>query len=98
TPIPLAMALTHDAKRQRQLLWMIAGTLMAATIFVSGSRGGMTAFAVQIVFLAVLFVTRRSRRTAWSLFAICLAIGTFVLWIDSGRVLKQLGSMWDPLT
>jgi O-antigen ligase len=98
TPIPLTMALTYDAKRHRQLLWMVAGILMAATIFVSGSRGGMTAFAVQMVFLAVLFVTRRSRRTAWTLLAICLAIGTFVFWIDSARVLKQLGSMWDPLT
>ena len=98
TPIPLAMALTHDAKRHRQLLWMVAGILMAATIFVCGSRGGMTAFAVEIVFLAGLFVTRRSRRTAWTLFAICLAIGVFVFWIDSGGVLKRLGSMWDPLT
>src|SRR3984893_4219434 len=98
TPIPLAMALTDDAKRHRQLLWMAAGTLMAATIFICGSRGGMTAFAVQIMFLAGLFVTRRSRRTAWTLFAICLAIATFVFWIDSGRVLKQLGSMWDPLS
>jgi O-antigen ligase len=71
---------------------------MAATIFVCGSRGGMTAFAVQIMFLAGLFVTRRNKRTAWTLFAICLAIATFVFWIDSGRVLKQLGSMWDPLT
>jgi O-antigen ligase len=98
TPIPLAMALTHDAKRHRQLLWMVAGILMAATIFVCGSRGGMTAFAVQIVFLAVLFVTRQSRRTTWTLFAICLAIATFVAWIDSDRVMKRMGSMWDPLT
>ena len=42
--------------------------------------------------------SRRSRRTAWTLFAICLAIGALVFWIDSGRVLKQLGSLWDPLT
>jgi O-antigen ligase len=95
TPIPLAMALTDDAKRHRQLLWMVAGTLMAATIFICGSRGGMIAFAVQIMFFAGLFVTRRSSRTAWTLLAICLAIGTFVFWMDSGRVLKQLGSMWD---
>src|ERR1700730_19080225 len=62
TPIPLAMALTDDAKRHRQLLWMAAGTLMAATIFICGSRGGMIAFAVQIVFLAAMFVSRRNRR------------------------------------
>jgi O-antigen ligase len=97
TPIPLAMALKDDAKRHSQLLWMVAGILMAATIFVCGSRGGMTAFAVQIVFLAGLFITRRSPRTAWGLFVICLAIGALAFWIDSGRVLKQLGGMLDPL-
>jgi O-antigen ligase len=98
TPIPLALALTDGARLHQQLFWIVAGILMAATIFVCGSRGGMIAFAVQLVFLAGLFITRRSRRTAWTLFAICLAIGAFVFWIDNGRVLQQLDSLWDPLT
>ena len=92
TPIPLAMALTEGAKRHRQLLWMVVGILMGATIFVCGSRGGMIAFAVEMVFLAGLFIARRSPRTAWALCAICLVIGAFVFWIDDGRVLKQLDS------
>src|SRR6267143_494694 len=92
TPIALATALTDNARRYRQVLWMVAGILMAATIFVCGSRGGMIAFGVQMVFLAGLFVTRRSRRTAWTLFATCLVIGVFVSWIDDGRVMKRLDS------
>jgi O-antigen ligase len=98
TPLPLAMALTDDAGRHRQLLWMVTGILMAATIFVCGSRGGMIAFAVQMVFLAGLFVSRRNRRTAWTVFATCLGIGAFVFWVDNGRVLRQLDSLRDPLT
>lgn len=98
TPLPLAMALTDDAGRHRQLLCIVTGILMAATIFVSGSRGGMIAFAVQMVFLAGLFVIRRNRRPAWAVFAACLVIGAFVFWIDNGKVLRQLDSLRDPLT
>src|SRR6266480_534406 len=97
-PIPLAMALTDRARRHQQMLWIIAGILMGATIFVCDSRGGMIAFAVEMVFLAGLFIARRSPRTAWALCAICLVIGAFVFWIDDGKVLKQLDSLRDPLT
>ena len=98
TPIPLAMALADGARRHQQLLWMVASILMGATIFVCGSRGGMIAFAVEMVLLTGLFVTRRSPRTAWALCAMCLVIGAFVFWIDDGRVLEQLDSLRDPLT
>jgi O-antigen ligase len=96
TPIPFAMALTHGVRQHQQMLWTIGGMVMAATIFLSGSRGGMAAFAVQIVFFAGLLVSRRSWRTAWPLFAICLAIGAFVFYMDDGRVSKQIDSLRDP--
>src|SRR5205807_1441514 len=76
----------------------VPGILMAATIFVCGSRGGMIAFAVQMVVLAGFFVARNSRRRAWALIAICLLIGVFVLWIDNGTLLKRLDRLRDPLT
>src|ERR1700676_2001553 len=98
TPIPLAMALTDGTKRHQQLLWMVAGMLMAATIFISGSRGGMLAFSVQMMFLAGFFIVRRSRRAAWTLFALCLLTGSLALWIDDGRMLKRIDSLREPLT
>ena len=98
TPIPLAMALTDGTKRPQQLIWMVAGILMAATIFICGSRGGMIAFAVQMMFLAGFFVAGRSRRTAWTLFALCLLTGSLALWIDDGRMLKRIDNLGEPLT
>jgi O-antigen ligase len=98
TPIPFAMALTDGAKRHLQLLSMVAGVLMAATIFICGSRGGMIAFVVQMIFLAGFAVTRWSRRAGWTLAALCLLTGSLALWIDDGRMLKQLDSLRDPLT
>jgi O-antigen ligase len=98
TPIPFAMALTSRVTRYHQVLWTIAGMLMAATIFLSGSRGGMLALIVEMVFFAGLFLLRRNWRTAWPALAICFAIGAFVFWIDDGRVLKQLDSLKSPFT
>src|SRR6202790_2441318 len=98
TPIPLAMALTDGTKRHQQLIWMVAGMLMAATIFISGSRGGMLAFSVQMMFLAGFFIVRRSRRTAWTLFSLCLLTGSLALWIDDGRMMKRIDSLREPLT
>jgi O-antigen ligase len=71
---------------------------MAATIFLSASRGGMVAFVSEVVFFSGLLLTRRSWRSAWPVLAICLAIGAFVFWIDDGRVLHQLDSLRDPVT
>jgi O-antigen ligase len=96
TPIPFALALVDGAKRHQQVLWTIGGMVMAATIFLSGSRGGMAAFAVETVFFAGLVVSRRSWRMAWPLFVMCIAIGGFVSYMDDGRVSKQLDSLRDP--
>jgi len=38
TPIPLVIALMEGSRRHAQLLWMVPAILMAATIFVCGSR------------------------------------------------------------
>lgn len=97
TPIPFAMAVGDKVQRQQQVLWTLGGVLMAATIFLSGSRGGMLAFAVQGVFFIGLFLSRKNWRRVWPLLAICVAIGSLVFWIDDGRVLNKLDSFRDPL-
>jgi O-antigen ligase len=98
TPIALALALTNSAKRHEQLLWMIFGTLMAATIFICGSRGGMIAFFTESVFLAGLFIRRRSQQTAAVLVVMCVIIAAFTFWIGNGKVLNQIDSLRNPLT
>src|SRR5205807_10202736 len=44
-PIPLVFSLTHGARGRRKLLATVAAAVMASTIFLSGSRGGMAACA-----------------------------------------------------
>jgi len=45
-PIPLVFSLTRGARGSRKTMAGIAAALMAGTIFLSGSRGGMVAFLV----------------------------------------------------
>jgi O-antigen ligase len=96
TPIALAIALT-DMRPSRKVFWSIAGIVMASTIFVCGSRGGMIAFVVQMIVLAVLLVGGKNPRLAWVLVAISLLIASLAFWLDTGRLVHQLNTLRDPL-
>ena len=61
TPIPLVFAFSKYAGGRRRWLAAAAAAFMGATIFVSGSRGGMAAFSLQIaIFFWFLFRERTS--------------------------------------
>ena len=98
TPIAFALVFSRKMKRYEQVTWMMGGMLMAATIFLSGSRGGMTAFTVQMLFFAGLLVFRTSRRMLLPVAATIAAIAAFVLWVDDGRVLTQVAGFREPLS
>jgi hypothetical protein len=59
TPFPLVLATTYLTRGNRKIAVAGIGALMAASIFLSGSRGGMAAFAAQMVVLSVLLVRKR---------------------------------------
>jgi O-antigen ligase len=96
-PIPLAVALLSRTPT-KQLLWLFVGSLMASTIFISGSRGGMLAFFIQMLFLAVYFVAMGDgRRRALVLVVACLLIASFLFWIDNGNLAKRVATLRHPL-
>jgi hypothetical protein len=93
-PIPLVFALTRNAHGPRRTLAALAAAIMASTIFLSGSRGGMVAFAVQMVILAALLVgKRKGKRTALTL-GVFLVIGVVLLaWLGGGELTKRMASI-----
>ena len=62
-PIPLVLCLTDQVRGAKKFLFAFASLLMAATIFTSGSRGGMIAFAIEAALIAALLL-RRSKSPA----------------------------------
>ncbi len=93
-PIPLVFALSRYAHGPRRTMAAIAAAVMASTIFLSGSRGGMVAFCIQMAVLSgVLLRQRKSKRLA-------LVVGTFLAvsagllaWLGGGELTKRMASI-----
>lgn len=94
-PIPLVLSLTHFVCGRNRGLAALAAAVMAASIFLSGSRGGMAGVAVQIAVLAVIVVRREAKpRNA------ILAIGAFLIvlvaaaaWVGGGELSARMSSI-----
>src|SRR5579862_456274 len=64
-PIPFVVGMGHLLQGGKRALAGFCAGIMATTIFLSGSRGGMIAFICQsIVFIALAFAKKRSPRLA----------------------------------
>lgn len=78
--IPLGMVFVGAVRHDKRLLYWIAIALMASALLLSGSRGGLVAFVVEIIVL--LIVTTRARgkknfalKAALSLLIVIAAVG-----------------------
>jgi len=90
-PVPLVFAFSRYAHGRER--WAAAGaaSLMAGTVFLSGSRGGMAAFTVQLgVFFWLLFRERRRERTAFLLGVFLLISLAMVAWIGGSQVSDRI--------
>lgn len=67
-PLPVAMVITHAARRDTRLFHVFAAAMMGVAAVVSLSRGGMVSIAAEMIFIAMLSVcgnrTQRRRDTA----------------------------------
>lgn len=93
-PIPLVLSFGHVLKGGQRALVIFCAIFMASTIFLSGSRGGMIAFVIEVVVFATLaFRTRRKPRAIFGLAAICASVLAFLLFVGKGHVLLRLGNL-----
>jgi len=93
-PIPLVFSLTRHARGGRRTVAAVAAAVMASTIFLSGSRGGMAAFSIQMAVLAAVLISRRKSRR------IALALGVFLViavgllaWLGGGELTRRMASI-----
>jgi O-antigen ligase len=72
-PVPLVFAFSRFGNQRERWIAASAAAFMAATIFLSGSRGGMIAFVVEIaIFLTLAFRERQKKNIA-------VLLGAFLL-------------------
>jgi O-antigen ligase len=92
-PIPVVLLISRRVREGPKMLLAFAALLMASTIFLSGSRGGMTAFVVQAALLAIYLGTRRkSPKTAIALGAFVLLLGAVLLWLGGSTLAERLAT------
>jgi O-antigen ligase len=93
-PIPLVLSMGHLFKGGKRALVGFCAVLMASTIFLSGSRGGMIAFTLEIVlFAALTLVQRRNPGAAIGLVTVCALVLAFLIFVGRGQVLGRLGHL-----
>ena len=93
-PIPFVLAMGHLLKGGKRVLLGFCAVLMASTIFLSGSRGGMIAFVLEMVlFAALTLADRRSPRAALGSVAVCVLILALLIFLGKWQILGRLGDL-----
>lgn len=94
-PFPLVLAATRFTNGNRKIAAAGIAALMAGSIFLSGSRGGMAAFVAQMVVLGVLLV--RKREGTWKqplmLGAFLAVVIVFLVWMGGNELTRRLVSI-----
>jgi O-antigen ligase len=93
-PFPFVVSMGHLLRGEKRALVAFCAVLMAGTIFLSGSRGGMIAFVLEIVlFAAVALGKGQSPRIALGSMAVCVLVLAFLVFLGKGQVLGRLGDL-----
>jgi O-antigen ligase len=93
-PIPLVLSFFHHIPQRRRSLAAGAAAVMAGTIFLSGSRGGILAFLVQLAVLISLLVRRRKgRRAALTLGFFLILVTAMSAWLGGKTLIARLSSI-----
>ena len=94
-PFPIVLAVSRFTDGNRRIIVAGIAALMAGSIFLSGSRGGMLAFCVEMIVLAVLFL--RSRHGNWrnplTLGGVLLVVIGFMIWLGGNDLTQRLVSI-----
>jgi O-antigen ligase len=93
-PFPLVVSMGHILRGGKRALVAFCAVLMAGTIFLSGSRGGMLAFVLEtVVFAALTLIQRRNPRVAIGMVTVCALVLAFLVFVGKGQVLGRLGNL-----
>ena len=97
-PIPLVFAMMSRWQKSQRVLFGFAALLMASTIFLSQSLGGMVVFGLQLLFLAIVVgVRERSRRQALLLLLMAVLLALWLAMLSPGGISERIARLQDPL-
>ncbi|HKU24808.1 MAG TPA: O-antigen ligase family protein [Candidatus Sulfotelmatobacter sp.] len=93
-PFPLVIAMGRMVRGAKRVLVAFCAVLMATTVVLSGSRGGMLALAFEVIaFAALSLYQRRNARIALGTSAVCISVLGLLLFMGKGKILGRLGEL-----
>jgi O-antigen ligase len=96
-PLALVLAFSGSVRGGKRILLVFAATLMAASVFLCQSRGGMFAVIVETLFLAIFWMRRFSPRKSAAVFvAFCLVTALLLAWVAPQQVGSRMTDVRDP--
>lgn len=97
-PIPLVFAMMNRWQKSQRVLFAFAALLMASTIFLSQSLGGIVAFGVQMLFLAIIVGARaRARGQLLLLLLMAVLLAAWLTILSPGGISERIVRLHDPL-
>jgi O-antigen ligase len=97
-PVPLVLSLTRLAGDRERIAAGIAAAIMAVTVFLSGSRGGMIAISIELVLFAVLGLRQgvalfRNKHGKWVAAGIAAFAFVLVIWLGGRELTSRVSSI-----
>ena len=90
-PVPLVFSLTRYARGKFRTLIAGVAALMAGTIFLSGSRGGMVALLGELALLGwILMRTRKAVKIA-AMGGFAIGVAALLIWVGGSDLTRRVG-------
>ena len=94
--VPLPFLLCLSQRPERRLPLIGAGLLMALSVFLCRSRGGMAALGAELIFISVFLSRIRHRAKSFAAIAVIGAVlAVLVVWVGADPVVHRLTDMRD---
>jgi O-antigen ligase len=96
-PFALVPAFSGSVRGAKRFLLGFASMLMASSVFLCQSRGGMLAVIVETVFLAIFWMRQFSpKKSAVVFVSFCVVTALFLTWIAPQQVGSRITDIHDP--
>jgi O-antigen ligase len=99
-PIPLVIALSHFVRGARKAMAGAAAAIITTSVFLSGSRGGMAAVAIEIGLLIAAIAYRERKDKSKKLRGNSIVLAAFVIlvvglvtWLGGGKLAERMASI-----
>jgi O-antigen ligase len=96
-PFTLVLGFSGWVRGSKRILLGFAATLMAASVFLCQSRGGMLAVIAETVFLAIVWMRQFSPKKSAVIFVtFCMITALILVWIAPRQVGSRITDVHDP--